>query len=343
MQNDISRHWALLTAFVPGEMLTAQARQVESFGMAGIQAFQVWGAPWPTLSHCAAVTERVQLASGLANALTRSPFETALTAIDIDRLSGGRFILGLGPSIRAWTQGFYGSAYDDPLPRLREAIEIIRLVIEKGHTGELTSFEGRYHQHDWSELLATLAPPLRPEIPIWLGVTQPNSVRLAGEIADGVIGHPIWTTDWINNKVMPTLEGSLAKAGKDRAGFHYNQWFWTAINNDRAEAINDAKATTAFYASMGQYEPFFAAHGFEKEARACQEAMLAKDLAGFVGAITDEMAQTFVMAGTPDDIRKRVEEVWDTCDSFCLVPPMAGLEPEKMLFYIGTIAETFYG
>ena len=122
-----------------------------------------------------------------------------------------------------------------------------------------------------------------------------------------------------------------------------NQWFCTAINNDRAEAINDAKATTAFYASMGQYEPFFAAHGFEKEARACQEAMLAKDLAGFVGAITDEMAQTFVMAGTPDDIRKRVEEVWDTCDSFCLVPPMAGLEPEKMLFYIGTIAETFYG
>ena len=59
------------------------------------------------------------------------------------------------PSIRAWTQGFYGSPYDEPLGRLREAIEIIRLVIEKGHTGELTSFEGRYHQHDWSELLAS--------------------------------------------------------------------------------------------------------------------------------------------------------------------------------------------
>ncbi|HEV3365387.1 MAG TPA: LLM class flavin-dependent oxidoreductase, partial [Acidimicrobiia bacterium] len=216
MQNDISRHWAVLAPFVPGEMLTAQARQVEAAGMAGIQAFQVWAAPWPTLSHCAAVTERVKLATGLANALTRSPFETALTAIDIDRLSGGRFILGLGPSIRAWTQGFYGSAYDQPLERLREAIEIIRLVIEKGHTGELTSFEGRFHKHDWSELLATLAPPLRPEIPIWLGVTQPNSIRLAGEIADGVVGHPIWTTEWIVNKVMRTLEESLGKAGKSR-------------------------------------------------------------------------------------------------------------------------------
>ena len=91
-----------LTTVASSEVFT-QARQVEQIGMAGIQAWQVWAAPWPTLSHCAAVTERVQLASGLANALTRSPFETALTAIDIDRLSGGRFILGLGPSIRAWT------------------------------------------------------------------------------------------------------------------------------------------------------------------------------------------------------------------------------------------------
>jgi len=342
MQNDISRHWAVLTPFVPGEMLTAQARQVEAAGMAGIQAFQIWAAPWPTLSHCAAVTQRVKLATGLANALTRSPFETALTAVDIDRLSGGRFILGLGSSTRAWTQGFYGSPYDEPLDRLREAIEVIRLVIEKGHTGELTSFRGRYHQHDWSELLATLAPPLRPQIPIWLGATQPNSIRLAGEVAEGVVGHPLWTTEWILNRVTPLLDDSLAKAGKSRGDFHHNQWFWAAINNDRAEAINDAKATIAFYAGMKQYEPFFAGQGYGTEARACQQAMLARDMAGFVGSITDEMAQTFVMTGTPDDVRKRVEQVWGVCDSFALLPPMVGLAPEKMLFYIGTIADTFY-
>ena len=288
------------------------------------------------------MTERVKLASGVANALTRSPFETALTALDIDRLSGGRFVLGLGPAIRAWTQGFYGSEYDDPLERLREAVEIIRLVIAKGHTGELTSFEGRYHRHDWSALLATLAPPLRSEIPIWLGVTQPNNIRLAGEIADGVVGHPIWTVEWILNKAIPALDEGLAKAGKSRSDFHWNEWFWTAINNDRAEAINDAKVTVAFYACTRQYEPFFAADGFEKEARACQAAMASKDMVGFAGAITEEMAQTFVMAGTPDEIRKRVEQVWDVCDSFTLVPPMAGLEPDKMMFYIGTIAETFY-
>jgi alkanesulfonate monooxygenase SsuD/methylene tetrahydromethanopterin reductase-like flavin-dependent oxidoreductase (luciferase family) len=342
MENDISRQWTVLTPFVPGEMLTAQAKQVEAVGLAGIQAWQVWGAPWPTLAHCAAVTERVKLASAVANVLTRSPFETALTAIDMDRLSNGRFTLGLGPSIRAWTQGFYGMEYDHPLDRMREAIEVIRLVVAKGHTGELTTFDGRFYHHDWTTLLSTLSPPVRPEIPIWLGVTQLDNVRLAGEIADGLIGHPIWSVEWTLNKALPVLDEALAKAGRDRTEFHWNAWYWTAINHDRDEAINDAKATVAFYAGMQQYEAFFAAHGFEAEARASQAALASRDLTGWVGAITDEMAQTFVMAGTPDEIRKRVEQVWDVVDSFALVPPIAGLSPEKMVFYIGTVAETFY-
>jgi alkanesulfonate monooxygenase SsuD/methylene tetrahydromethanopterin reductase-like flavin-dependent oxidoreductase (luciferase family) len=232
--------------------------------------------------------------------------------------------------------------YDHPLERLREAIEVIRLVIAKGHTGELTSFNGQFYDHDWTTLLGTLAPPVRTEIPIWLGVTQLNNVRLAGEIASGLFSHPIWTVEWTLNKALPVLEESLAKAGKKRSDFHWNAWYWTAINNDRAEAINDAKATVAFYAGMKQYEAFFAAHGFEREARACQAALASRDMVAYVGAISDEMAQTFVMAGTPDDIRKRVEQVWDAVDSFALVCPLAGLDAEKMMFYIGTIAETFY-
>jgi alkanesulfonate monooxygenase SsuD/methylene tetrahydromethanopterin reductase-like flavin-dependent oxidoreductase (luciferase family) len=93
---------------------------------------------------------------------------------------------------------------------------------------------------------------------------------------------------------------------------------------------------------MREYQPFFAAHGFENEARACHEALKAKDMVGWVGAITNDMVTTFVMAGTPDDIRKRVEQIWDVVDSFALVAPVAGHEADKMLFYIGTIAETFY-
>ena len=342
MPNDVSRQWAVLTPFVPGDVLTAQARQVESIGLAGIQAFQVWGAPWPTLAHCAAVTERVLLASAVANGLTRSPFETALTALDIDRLSGGRLILGLGPSVREWTEGFYGSAYDDPVTRLREAIEVIRLVIAKGHTGELTRYDGRYHHHDWSALLATLAPPLRTEIPIWLGATQLAMVRLAGEVAEGLVSHPIWSGEWLLRTAQPALEEALARAGKSRSDFHWNAWCWTAINSDRAEAVDDARATVACFAAMRQYEPYFAAHGFGAEAAACQAAHVAHDLDGWVRAVPDEMVETFVLAGTPDEVRKRVEQVSEAVDSFALVAPLTGLESEKLVSYITAIAETFY-
>ncbi|MGH2394588.1 MAG: LLM class flavin-dependent oxidoreductase, partial [Candidatus Limnocylindria bacterium] len=98
--------------------------------------------------------------------------------------------------------------------------------------------------------------------------------------------------------------------------------------------MNDARATVAYYAGMRQYEPMFASMGFGREAQACADALERKDLAAWVGAITDEMAETFVILGTPDECRKRVAGVWDVADSFCLCPPIGGLPPEKVAFYL---------
>ena len=102
-------------------------------------------------------------------------------------------------------------------------------------------------------------------------------------------------------------------------------------------------ATVAFYAQFEQYEPLFAAHGFEKEARACHEAALRKEYAtAGAAAVTDEMAETFVILGTPDECRAKVAELWDVADSFCLIPPVYSLPPDKAMFYFTTIADTFY-
>lgn len=342
MQNDVSRQWVVLTPFVPGEVLTEQAKQVEAAGLAGIQAIQVYGPPWIPLAHCAGVTSRVGLCTGVANAFARSPFETALAALDLDMISNGRFTLGLGPSIKAWTEGFYGMPYGKPIPKLRETVEIIRMVWQKAHLGELDRYDGEYWQHDWTTHLGSLAPPLRTDIPIWLAANHMPMVRFTAEVADGLIGHPIWSVDWTLNQAIPTLDAALKKHGRQRSDIHFNAWYWVAINPDRAEAVNDARATVAFYAGMAQYEEIFTAHGFQKEARACQAGIERKDVAAAVGAVTDEMAETFVMLGSVDDVRKKVEQVWDAADSFTLCAPLAGLAPEKMLFYINNIAETFY-
>lgn len=344
MQNDVTRQWSFLTPFVPGEVLAAQAKQIESLGLAGIFVPEIYSSPFMGLGFLAAVTERVQLASGIQIAFTESPFEIAMNAMDLDRVSGGRFTLGLGTSVESWVSGFHGIAnYGKPVEHLRETIEIIRLVIEKSHIpGGLSKYEGRYNQHDWSIFLGAFAPPVRDKIPIWVAANQKGLTRLAGEVADGFIDHPVHGPRWALNQGSDALKQGLAKAGRDRKDIHWSAWFWVAVNNDRAEAINDAKATVAFYAGIKQYEPMFTEMGFGQEARACSDALERGDMAGWVGAITDEMAETFVILGSADECRKRVAEVWEVADSFCLVPPIGGLPPEKIMYYIGGIAETFY-
>ena len=344
MQNDISRQWALLTPLVPGDMLTAQAQQVEAAGMAGIFTPEIYSDPFMALGYCGAVTNRVQLATGIKVAFASNPFEIAMTAMDLDRLSGGRVVLGLGASIKNWVQGFHGQPYSDtPVAQLRESIEIIREVIAKSHIpGGLQTFEGRFHQHDWRTFAGAFAPPVREKIPIWIAANRKGLTRLAGEVAEGFIDHPIHGPHWASTHGKAALAEGLAKAGRDRSDIHWNCWLWVAVNNDKTEALNDARATVAFYAGMRQYQPMFATMGFDKESMACVEAFESGDPANWVGSITDEMAETFVVAGTPDECRKRVEEVWDLADSFCLCPPIGGIPPEKVMFYLGGIAETFY-
>ena len=341
MKNDTSRHWSAVSAALPMQMLTEQVKQLEAAGLAGVFAPQVYGPPFIPLAACAAVTSRIQLASGIALAFARSPFETAMAAMDLDRLSGGRFVLGLGPSVRAWSEGFFGMPYGKPVEHLRETIEIIRLVIAKSHTGELKRFEGKYHRHDWSEF-QPLAAPLRTDIPIWIAAVRQPLIRLAAEIADGLIGHPIWSISWATNQAATALNEALGKAGRQRSDMQFNTWFWVIINPDRKEAINDARGTVAFYAGMAQYEEYFAAHGFRAEARRCQEGVQRGDFLSVAREVTDEMAETFVLCGSADEVRRKLDPVWDIVDSVCLVAPIAGLPPEKLMAYAGAIGGAFY-
>lgn len=344
MQNDVTRQWAFLTPFVPGEILTQQAQQIESLGMAGIFVPEIYSDPLMGLGYCAAVTKRAQLATGIKIAFAGNPFETAMTAMDLDRLSGGRVVLGLGTSIRTWVEGFHGMpGYGKPVEHLRETIQVIREVFAKSHIpGGLTCFEGKYHHHDWSTFLGAFATPVRETIPIWVAANQTGLTRLAGEVADGFIDHPIHGPRYAATHARDALDQGLRKAGRDRSEIHWNCWLWVAVNNDRTEAVSDAKATVAFYAGMRQYLPMFETMGFGKEATICCDAFERHDMAAWVGAISDDMAETFVILGAADECRKRVEEVWDMADSFCLVPPIGNLPPEKVTAYTGRIADTFY-
>lgn len=335
------KYWGTVTA-LPASIVTAQAQQMEAAGLEGMFAPQVYGPPFIPLAAAAAVTNRVKLASGIALAFARSPFETAVAAMDMDRLSEGRFILGLGTSVRSWSEGFFGMPYGKPVAHLREVIEIVRLVIAKSHTGELTRYDGTYHHHDFSEF-QPLAEPVRTDLPIWIAGLRQPLLRLGAEVADGVIGHPIWSIEWASTRVLDDIKEGLRRAGRSRSDIEFNVWLFVAPNADRRQAIEDARATVAFYGGIAQYEEYFAAHGFRKEAQALQEGVKRGDYVSVKSLVTDEMAQTFVVCGTPDEVRKRVDAIWDVADSACLVPPAYAVAPEQQAAYAMTIAQTFYG
>lgn len=337
------RYWGFVTADVPVAVLTAQAKMQEDAGLEGLMAAQLYSTPFIPLAAAATATSRVRLLSGIALAFTRSPYETALAAIDMDRISGGRFTLGLGCSVRALSEEVYGMPYGRPLEHMREVVEVIRMVISKAHTGELEGYEGVYHRHDFRGLqwLAP-PPPLRTDLPIWVAALRGPLVSLAAEIADGVMGHPIWSVPWATTRIPEALDRGLKRGGKQRSDIEFQVGLFVAVSSDRAEAINDARATVALYASAAQYEEYFAAHGFREEARRLQDAVQGGDYQSAAHLVPDEMAETFVVCGTRDEVRKKIEPVWEVADSLLLVPPAYGLPPEKLMAYAGAIASTFY-
>jgi probable F420-dependent oxidoreductase len=334
------RYWGLLFPSNAATM-TQVAQGSEAAGLEGIWAVQLYGPPFLPLAAAAMVTRRVKLGTGVALAFTRSPLETALSAIDVDTMSGGRLVLGLGTSIRWWNESWHGVAYGKPIAHLREVVRIVREIIAGAHGGKLGKISGEYHTLDLKGF-STMAPPVRGRIPVYLPAVFENGVRLAGEIADGLPGHPIWSARWIENEVRENLEASLKQAGRKRSEFDLNIWAFVTIDEDRKRAINDARPTVAFYSSMAQYEKYFAAHGFGAEARAACAAAQRGDQGAMVAAIPDEMVTTFAIAGTEDEVRARVEKLWESADSMTLAPPAVGLDGASIARHQAAIARIFY-
>ncbi len=331
------RHWGLVSAQLSARTIAVLAQQQEEAGLEGTFAAQVYGPPFAPLAAAATRTDRLLLASGIAIAFTRSPFETAMAALDLDRMSEGRFVLGLGASIQAWVEGMFGMPYDKPVPQLREAVQAIRQIVAEAHTGRLQRFDGRYYHLDFAEMQP---PPLpvRTAIPIWISALRGAMVRLGAEIGDGIIGHPIWSIPWLTDVIAKDIDAGLARAGRRREQLHVNCWFWTTPNPDRRESIEDARACVAFYAGMAQYEPYFAAHGFGDLCRQLQEGVRRGDFMSVAPLVTDQMASTFVLTGTPDEVRRKLEPAWAVADAMTLIPPVLSLTPEKTAFYATNIA-----
>jgi alkanesulfonate monooxygenase SsuD/methylene tetrahydromethanopterin reductase-like flavin-dependent oxidoreductase (luciferase family) len=157
---------------------------------------------------------------------------------------------------------------------------------------------------------------------------------LAIELGDGLMVHALWSANYTAKVQKPVIDAALAKYGRKRRDIEINAWPWIAINNNKQEAIDDARPTVAAYSGYKQYEPFFEKQGFGDQARACQLALGQHgDVSSVVKNVSDEMVMAFCACGSVDDVLEQIEPYWDAVDSLAPMTPYRNLSMEKLQFY----------
>ncbi|GGN61067.1 MAG: LLM class flavin-dependent oxidoreductase [Novosphingobium sp.] len=325
------RRWWGVLPVLPAPVLGGMAKQMEQVGFEGCFSLQIYGPPFVPMAAVAAMTDTLKVSTGIAVAGTRSPVETAYAAIELDTISQGRFVLGLGTSLHSALEGIYGEPRRKLLTHLREVVKIVRYVNANGHK-EMVPLHGEYYDLAWTEKMMT-PPPVREHIPIWIAALKDKLTSLTLEIADGLMVHALWTVDYTVQK-KSFIEAELARFGRKRDEVEINAWPWIAINDDKQQAIDDSRATVAGYAGYKEYESFFDSIGFGDLARDCQLAAGEHgDVSGVIDKVSDEMVQAFVKCGPVDDVLEQIEPFWGVVDSLCPMTPYRNLSMEQLTSY----------
>ena len=290
------------------------------------------------LSAAAAVTERIELGTAIAWAFGRSPLLTAVTALDLDEMSGGRFLLGLGTGTRRMRTDWLGAPAEKPATRLRETIEAVRAVWDAAEAGAV-SYEG--------ELVKLNVRPygragqVRSRIPVYVAAVNDGMTRMAGAIADGVVAHPMATPRYIEEVMRPAIAEGAAGTSRSPDDVAVADWILLAVSEDREQAREDAKRQIAFHATVRTYDRIIDLHGFTEIAAQIRELWKSFDLAGMAALVTDKMLDEMAVAGTPDECRAALDRRARSAERLLLGAPVVATAPERIRTYHDAIVETF--
>ncbi|MGA1346416.1 MAG: LLM class F420-dependent oxidoreductase [Ilumatobacteraceae bacterium] len=315
-------------------------KEAERLGFDSVWTAEAYGSDALTpLAWWGAATERIRLGTGIIQMSARTPAATAMAAMTMDHLSGGRFILGLGVSGPQVVEGWYGEPYQRPLERTREYVEIMRRIFARS---EPVAFEGRQYQMPYTgdgalglgKPLKSTIHPLRSDIPIFLGAEGPKNVALAAEVCDGWL--PLFFSPKEDAFYRSCLDEGFAASGEaGKAGrFEVAAPVPVVPGDDVETCANMIRPMLALYAGgMGAkganfHFDVFARMGYESVALEVQELYLQGKKAEAAAAIPLQMVEDVALVGPPDKIRSEIPKWEDTCLTTILLsgpPQMLGM------------------
>jgi probable F420-dependent oxidoreductase len=253
-----------------------------------------------SLAAMAAATERCRLGSSILYGVGRTPLVLACDTLAIDELSGGRLVLGLGNGTKRMLANWHGVDPDAPAVRMEELVVLLRRLWRL-HEGSVRH-EGRFYNVDISPTGA-IAPPLRDRIPIYTAGINERMIEVAGRVADGLVGHPLFGLRNIDEVVRPAIARGADRAGRAPGDIRIAHMVITAIDDDEEAARREAAAQIALYAATKTYAPMLELPGFGAEGAAIREAFARRDLPAMVAAVSDDLIDALAVTGTADQVR----------------------------------------
>lgn len=291
--------------------LVALAEEAERLGFDSAWAAEAWGTDAVTvLAWLAARTDRLKVGSAIMQIPARTPAMTAMTAMTLDLMSGGRFMLGLGTSGPQVVEGWHGEAWGKPLGKTREYVEIVRAALAR----RVVEHHGAHYDVPYTGPGATglgkplklMARPLRAEVPIYLASIGERSVRLAAEIADG------WMPIFYSPEQAPAVFGPQLEVAADRE-FDVAPTVQVVVVDDVDAGRDALRPFFALYVGgMGArgknfYNDLFARYGFEREARAIQDAYLDGRRQEAAALVPDAFLDEVALIGPRERIAERLD------------------------------------
>ena len=291
--------------------LAEDARLVESLGYDIVMFEETKHDPYVLTALAAQATTRLGIGSAVAIAFPRSPAVTAMSAWTLQKLSRGRFVLGLGTQVKAHIERRYGIKWSAPGPWMREYVQAVHAIWHAWQNGEQPALHGEHYEISLNVPLFDPGPIAHPKIPVHLAAVNTYMCRVAGEIADGLRPHPVCTADYIREVMLPAARTGAARAGRTLDDFAISIKPLIATAPDEASLANrirDVRARIAFYASTPAYRAAFALHGLGELADELKHLSRAQRWEEMPPFISDEVLHRYACVGTYDAIAGKLAD-----------------------------------
>ena len=320
-------------------MIGPMAKMVEDAGFESCWAAETTNTAFISCAAAAHSTSKVNIGTAIALAFPRSPTITAMEASDLDDLSGGRFIIGLGAQVKRINEERFSVKFEHPAPKLKEYAQVMRTVWA-ANRGDDVTFEGRFYNVTRPVFGERRMPPPR-DVPIYFAAVGKIMARTCGEVADGLLGHPIASPAYLEEVVRPAIAEGTERAGRKESDCNLTASPLISISDDVEMARREVKLQIAFYATTRTYSAILELHGKGSIIPDLRSAFGSKDRDRMVELIDDELCDAIAVAGPKDEVVDKVKRWEGVADRLMVAGPWYGPSPGRVMENYTALVETF--